>query len=268
MILDLRITSSSEKKDHERERVVMSRPKRLMNPRVMNCGAIVSKLRRFHFEDNSKSSDGSDGSPETLLEDAGFTMVEIVTMYSMFTYDTKHDVVPLVRLKGSVPLLIEMFEGAHGFEDLLKIGTERDPTKQTISFEYLVDAMTEMQKSGVRERRSILEAQYKTMHLSAFHFARKVYTMHRDLTKKQLKDFVRGLRAFCKLQWGDRQTRRKRKRAESFSVQSWISSLFTSDDDDHSRRVLDHIHKRAYAQLRDAGITVPRSGECMATSKS
>ena len=248
----------------------MSRPKRLLNPRVMRSEVLVSKLRKFHFGENQTSSDDS---AERALESAGFTKVEIVTLYSMFSYDTKHDVVPLVRLKESVPLLIEMFEGAAGYEDLIKIGTELDPTTQTISFSYLVDAMTDMQKSGVRERRSLREAEYKTMHLSAFHFARKVYTMHRDLTKKQIKDFVRGLRVFCKSQWGDRQTRRKRKRAESFSVQSWISSLIDAGSkgsegsrDEHARRVLRDIHARAYAQLEDADVIVPRFVARMATS--
>ena len=232
----------------------MSRPKRLLNPRVLRSPSLSSKLRTFYNLQISKEYSRSEDGTERALDKAGLTKVDIVTLYTIFTAEAKHDTVPQVRIRESVPLLREMFEGATGYDTLCRVGTDLDPTQQRIDFSYIVDSIIELPKKGVRQKRSEKEKEFKAMHVAAFCFARDVYTMHKELTKKQLKDFIKGTMAFCKAEWGQTIGRAvKRKRSTSFSVKDWLRTKIkdTSNREltPQSEEILKQIHNRADEQL-------------------
>jgi hypothetical protein len=144
----------------------------------------------------------------------------------MYTPEAYHNITPKVTNPASVPAIIEMFQGAQGIGLLERVGTSLDPIMQTVSFEYVIDAITSNPKRLAKKRKVEQEATYKHIHDSAFVFAKAVYAHHKEPSRKQLKDFAKGVRRFGNAHWGaSRATTKRSPQSTPFSIVLWLQNI-------------------------------------------
>jgi len=218
------------------------RSKKTINPKLLCATELCAKVKQY-YEVSIR------GKLKNQIVNAnfisGFTSGEICALLGIFTPEQKHAVVPLVTHSDCVAIYRDMFSAADkGYANLLRIDGDTDPICATIDFTYAIDVVQRMSKRDAKGAKRTFDGRMKLMHDTAFGFATSVYGLHKEPSDKQIRDLIKGIRAFGAQHWDTVAKETLISNVDADETLIWLRSLIRD-----SSGTIDPVHRDIQTKL-------------------
>ena len=231
-------------------------PRESLNPRILEDTELAAKVKLLYqeFRGADLTRFRNTDFVNAALMQAGITENDANIVYSLIGSPLKHDVVPKMNCKAAVETFKCIFKGASGYDDLLVIGGDDDPLLCKTTYAYLVDTVLQNKSREVSSITKKAEALHKSRQKAAIAFSKKMYgcpwkskkqvelsdTERQVLMNSRNSKICKEVSKFGRQRWGN--LGKRRERAWSFSMDSWIDSK-PAPTDESEKESLNELHK-------------------------